>query len=1482
VAAKSETVEIILVGTDKFSEMLDRAAEHSDGLKSKLAGLGLGLAGVFAGGVAAIGLAVDKASEFETVLSHVAAVAGDEGAEKLDLLRQKALQLGKDTAFSAKESAEGMEELIKGGIGIEDILNGAAEATLNLSAAGGVGLAEAAELSATVAATFGKTGQELGGVADYIAGAANASAISVTDFRYSMAAAGSVAKLAGQNFEDTAVAIAMLGAQGLKGSDAGTSLKTFLSNLVPTTKTAREAMQQLGIIAPDMGGTLAYLASKGIKPVSENLADVTKQAQMAATGWSGLGEMTKKQTQDWEKAQEKMGLLHNQFLDDKGDYKDMAGIVEVLNKALEGLSESDATVLLKEAFGSDAIRAAAILGEQGAEGFDKMAESMKKVTAQKVGDIRMDNLAGDIEKLKGSWETLQIVIGEKFLPVSREVAQAINGLLGDILDLAQNSDVFEKLADGASHAAHFLGDVLGAVKNIVSVITSTGGDRAGFLAALGLDQASAEAAGAMIDKLQLQLQGLIGSISQGDWSEAQAWLSAGLTTLGDAIGAWFTENEPKIAAEVSRLFDSVGQWLTDNGPAIAAQLVAWGAALWEWVEPQIPELLTKLQQVGISIDQWIIDQTGLIATQLLKWGVEFLNWVEPRIPGLLDKLADLTGAVATWLITVGLPIIAGKLLEWGLAFAAWVPGAIPPLLDALMRVDTAIGNWIVFTALPNIVSGLSKWAAAFFDWASEAAGKAVDAVAKIAGETVDSIGKEAIRLRDAAGKLGEQIIAGMVSGFDGKKDELANKLHEWAAALPEPVRKALGIESPSRVFAEIGEQMVAGLVDGVQAAAPDATAALTALAEGTVKTANTVLENRPSRRMRQVGDDLVQGLSAGVYAAEPVMVESVSKVVGAAIPAAAAQAPKIVNALTNALDDALDNGRSVGMRNPFRAAIENDLTGAVSDVASKLKAGGLGRVQQELGEGLVNALIDAHGKATTAAAQRLGESMMTLHDLAGKHAGLLSVIAHNAKIHTDKYIASSVQAHKDGVDALAKAISDAEQKALDIAHAQSEARHRGGYYGIHYATGMGFNVGQGQAAGAASIPIPATSGDMLNIAPLFDAARQGGAVRAAQALGNELAVQIGAGITSKMPSVLSTAMDSLGRVVGAKQGGTERVAQELGSHFGDVLAGGVVDSLGRDAGRKIGGAMYEAGTEAASQFGAAFEHGIATSDAINHAYLDVMSPQRTNQFKHEAKRVMDDVSAGMLQDADAHADGLFFHMFSTDKLDKQAVSMQKHLNDLLTRFGEEAGKKAADKITSAIAASFDLLDDMPKLTKPGGINPGSYNPVSSANNLLAELQKLSLNDLIARAGGAGATGVNPIISSFSTGDDEVKARLINLILSRSLGGGGGGAIPPFDSPFGFADGALVYPTPGGVSAKIGEGNRPEVVGPIEAVVPLFVEALRQYGGGAGGLAGSGGLTFVVENHGGWDSMFDYFAQKFGLDLRNELRTGGTGVRYGVR
>jgi TP901 family phage tail tape measure protein len=470
------TIRINYDGKGSKQAQTDFGKTEASAKKSGASMTEVGNKALLAGGViaAGFGYAANKAIDFEHQISAIGSVSGAT-QDQLDAMRKKALQLGADTSFSASEAASAMEELAKAGVSTTAILGGAADATVALAAAGGVDLPTAATIAANAMNQFGLTAQQLPAIVNNIAGAANASAIDVKDLGLSMSQVGAVAHLAGLSFQDTAVAIAELGNAGIKGSDAGTSLKTFLQNLIPTTKQQVNLFDELGITT------------------------------------NGLG---------------------NKFFDASGKAKGLADISQVLQTALKGMSKEQQLATLQTLFGSDAIRAAAVLADNGAKGFNDLATAMGKTSAADVAAKRLDNTAGRIEQLKGSIETLAISIGELLLPFIDRLAK--------ILTTAANW--FTSLSGGAQKTVVTILLVAAAVLIVVGVVTKVVAAIRIFSAAWELLNASfiASPIGLIITAVILLVVAIYLL-----WTRSAAFrnffigLWNGIWSVMKAIGAWF-------------------------------------------------------------------------------------------------------------------------------------------------------------------------------------------------------------------------------------------------------------------------------------------------------------------------------------------------------------------------------------------------------------------------------------------------------------------------------------------------------------------------------------------------------------------------------------------------------------------------------------------------------------------------------------------------------------------------------------------------------------------------------------------------------------------------------------------------------------------------------------------------------------------------------------------------------------------------------
>jgi TP901 family phage tail tape measure protein len=668
----ADMISIALVATDGISGptsaavgSLGRLEGAAGSVTGKMVGLAESAAKVavavgaisltaFVGGMTA---AVTTAASFEKQISAIGAVSGA-SAEQLKQFHDLALQLGKDTSFSASEAANGIEELAKAGVSLRDIMGGAAAASLNLAAAGGISVAESATIASNAMNTFSLTGSDMAHVADQIAGAANASAIDVHEFGFSLSSVGAVAATVGLSLDDTATSIAVLGQAGLKGSDAGTSLKTMLLNLTPSTKTAKAEMEQLGIVTADGA---------------------------------------------------------NQFFDATGKAKSMAEIAGVLQNATKGLTEQQKLQALQTMFGTDAIRAAAIMARVGAAGFEDMAASIGKVSAADVANQRLDNLAGSVEKLKGTMEVASITIGEKFTPVLKRIVDGANELLSSAMPAidrfataaAASLDRFITRAQAVAPALIALGPAVLNAGRYLLYMAQDGNAAYELLEGLPAPvQRAVHAIGVLTATLRgagSAIQQSLGGLNLGAIGAAGSGLFAGLASS-------FREIAP-LAVTIGR---AVVQNITDTFDFLATRVLPPVVSMVEQISGTLMNvLLPASAMTGATMRGILGDTLDWLARTVMP---PFLNIVEetanfftdvmlPTLPAIAGALRQTLGETVQWLATTVWPrLAAAATLAWGFisgTIAPAIPGVVALIRDGLGKAL----EWVGATGWPLLVTG---------------------------------------------------------------------------------------------------------------------------------------------------------------------------------------------------------------------------------------------------------------------------------------------------------------------------------------------------------------------------------------------------------------------------------------------------------------------------------------------------------------------------------------------------------------------------------------------------------------------------------------------------------------------------------------------------------------------------------------------------------------------------------------------------------
>ncbi|ELX9446922.1 phage tail tape measure protein [Staphylococcus pseudintermedius] len=204
--------------------------------------------------VAGFGAAVKKSIDFDDSMRKVKATSGATSGE-FQQLRDKALEMGAKTKFSASQSAEALQYMSLAGWDTKDMLNGI-DGVMQLAAASGEDLGSVSDIVTDSLTAFGLKAKDSGHFADVLAQASSKANTDVRGLGEAFKYAAPVAGALGYTVEDTSIAIGLMSNAGIKGEKAGTALRTMFSNLAKPTKAMKNQMDELGISITDSQGNM--------------------------------------------------------------------------------------------------------------------------------------------------------------------------------------------------------------------------------------------------------------------------------------------------------------------------------------------------------------------------------------------------------------------------------------------------------------------------------------------------------------------------------------------------------------------------------------------------------------------------------------------------------------------------------------------------------------------------------------------------------------------------------------------------------------------------------------------------------------------------------------------------------------------------------------------------------------------------------------------------------------------------------------------------------------------------------------------------------------------------------------------------------------------------------------------------------------------------------------------------------------------------
>lgn len=300
--------------------------------------------GVTAPVVGGAAFSLHEFSKYQDGLNNIKAAAKPTEAE-LKMLDDAAMQLSKDLKMDPTAILSTFNELLKAGMSVDKVLQGSGKSAAQFAKVGELETATAAVIMADAQKMFG---EESARTADILSSAADASSTSIRGIAEAFGQTSAVAKMADQNLTDTAASIAILASNGIKGSDAGTSLKTMFIALAAPTKHAQDVIDKYGLSLRTSSGQ--------IKP--------------------------------------------------------MADLIGELKNKLGGLNDEAQDSALKHLLGTDALRAGTIFLGEGAEGFREVVKEMQEAnTVAEKYDIIMKGVSASTAGLWAAVKRLAITLG---------------------------------------------------------------------------------------------------------------------------------------------------------------------------------------------------------------------------------------------------------------------------------------------------------------------------------------------------------------------------------------------------------------------------------------------------------------------------------------------------------------------------------------------------------------------------------------------------------------------------------------------------------------------------------------------------------------------------------------------------------------------------------------------------------------------------------------------------------------------------------------------------------------------------------------------------------------------------------------------------------------------------------------------------------------------------------------------------------------
>jgi len=962
-------VTVVVKGKDEASKVMASIGQKFRDVGRDMMDVGFKMTSTLTGPLLKIGkVAVTIAGDFEEQMNILGVAVGDAGGAMEDSLREAAIGIGADTqliGIDAAQAADALTTFYKAGLTTADIFGGddglnqyIAEGTdltgvfrqaVDLAAASDLDLAQASEAVAIGMKTFSEDTAIGTSFADVFVKTADAAVLEVSDLTDTLRIIGPVAAAMGIPITELSTAVAILSERGIVGSEAGTGLRSMLTNLQRPTKAVKEAMAELNVSLYDSEGRF-----KGMPRIIDEFGIAL---EVGEDSMHGLTEE-----------------MRNQYV-----------------------------IALAGTYGQTAMNT---LLEEGTIGWDRMTGAIENAaSAEEVGAARTKGFNAAMEQLQGAFETFMIkagqpLIDEFLIPLIDKVGIAIDWLMTLDTSTLAIGIAFGVVLAAAGPVLMVLGFMATAIGVLISPI---GLIVAGIVALGAAFVASQGGITSTMERLQelgyvlgdyllpivdwakeawgditaaFQEGGLSAAIQAafeavGDLSEVVAPLKEVLTTaigsawdfvsgkavewagkLRDAAVTAFdylSENVPiwgeKIWEFVSEawatLTEKAGEWgevVRDTALNIwdylSENVPEWGEKIWEFVGEAWDTLTEKAEEWGGKVKDAALNIWDYLSENVPIWGEKIWEFVGEAWDTLKEKAVEWGGKVKdaalgafdylqdnveTWTETV--KEVTGSVFDTVRENAEpWGEKMVEAIGSAWDSLSTAVGGWItklgpvltdvviggiksLYTKGPEFVTKMLKWLEKLEDKAiadewgvkfGEVLGKIIKgAIAIIVGLAATiggllwaaikgifdfAIGKDKEEEQTSAFKVfGMQILDGLMRGLTGKENWQQGIADWWDAFTGEIVEE---FNRQLEEIKQVGKDLVAGIADGIKSVPDILKNAVKNVVNSAINAAKSALGIRsPSTIFAEMGLQMMTGWAAGIDHGEAKVIEAVGEAV---------------------------------------------------------------------------------------------------------------------------------------------------------------------------------------------------------------------------------------------------------------------------------------------------------------------------------------------------------------------------------------------------------------------------------------------------------------------------------------------------------------------------------------------------------------------------------------------------------------------------